>query len=306
MNEYDSSPAGKKNSSFYAVIIILALAVVGLIIWQFSMRSHLNSLISEKEKTRIALQKDLDSLMLEHEQVKQQYGVLSDSLLVKDSVIQANALEIKRLLDTEWEYYKVKKKLGQLQLIAQGYVRQMDSLYRVNASLTEENQTIKKDLKELRQEKEVIEKDKQVLSEKVGIASALRVYNAEASGVRFKSGGDKEVVTDKAQKVEQVKVSFTVAENEIAIPGKKEVYVRIARPDKEILTKGKLDDYTFEYEGKKIQYSMVESIDYQNDAINLCLYWKKSYSAQEMPPGLYHVDIFCEGLEIGRTTFTLR
>jgi myosin heavy subunit len=305
MNEHDS-PAGKKNSSLFAVIIILALAIVGLIIWQFSMRSHLNSLIAEKEKARVDIQKDLDSLMSEHEQVKQLYGTLSDSLMVKDSVIQANAIEIKRLLDTEWEYYKVKKKLGQLQLIAQGYVRQMDSLYRVNATLTEENQTIKKDLKELRKEKEGIEKDKQDLTEKVGIASVLRAYNAKATGVRFKSGGDKEVETDKAQKVDQVKVCFTIAENKIASPGRKQVYVRIARPDKEILTKSKLDDNTFEFEGKKIQYSMLENIDYENDAVDLCLYWKKSYSGQEMPAGLYHVDIFCEGSEIGNTTFILR
>jgi hypothetical protein len=288
------------------VIIILVLAVAGLIIWQISTRSHLKSLIAEKEKTRVALQHDLDSLMTEHEQVKQQYGVLSDSLFVKDSVIQANAVEIKRLLDTEWEYYKVKKKMAQLQVIAQGYVRQMDSLYRVNAALTEENITIKQDLKELRKEKETIEKDKEVLSEKVGIAAVLKAYNAKATAVRFKSGGDKEVETDKAQKVDQVKVCFTIAENEIASSGDKKVYVRIARPDKEILTKSKLDENTFEFEGKKLQYSMMETIDYQNDAVNLCLYWKKSYSGQEMPPGLYHVDIFCEGAEIGHTTFTLR
>jgi hypothetical protein len=306
MNEYDSAPAAKKNSSLYAVIIILALAVAGLIIWQFSMRSNLKALVKEKEQARVDLQKDLDSLMEEHEQVKQLYGTLSDSLMVKDSVIQANAVEIKRLLDTEWEYYKVKKKLGQLQLIAQGYVYQMDSLYRVNATLTEENQTMRQDLKVLKKEKEVIEKDKQDLTEKVGIASVLRAYNTKATGVRFKSGGDKEVETDKVQKVDQVKVCFTIAENEIAVPGRKQVYVRIARPDKEILTKGKLDEYTFEFEGKKIQYSMMETIEYENDAIDLCLYWRKSYSSQELPPGLYHVDIFCEGSEIGNTTFTLR
>lgn len=306
MNDLNTSPAKKGSSSLYAVIIILALAVAGLIIWQFSTRSHLKSLIAEKEKTRVALQHDLDSLMTEHEQVKQQYGVLSDSLFLKDSVIQANAVEIKRLLDTEWEYYKVKKKLAQLQVIAQGYVRQMDSLYRVNAALTEENITIKQDLKELRKEKETIEKDKEVLTEKVGIAAVLKAYNAKATAVRFKSGGDKEVETDKAQKVDQVKVCFTIAENEIASSGDKQVYVRIARPDKEILTKSKLDENTFEFEGKKLQYSMMETIDYQNDAVNLCLYWRKSYSGQEMPPGLYHVDIFCEGAEIGHTTFTLR
>jgi hypothetical protein len=306
MESNNVTPVKKRPTLFYIIIAILVLAVIGLIIWQLSTRNNLNSLIEEKEEARVELKKELDSLLVEHEYVKEQYGELSDSLLLKDSVIQANAKEIKRLLDTEWEYYKVKKKLGQLQLIAQGYVRQMDSLYRVNQALTEENVAIKKDLNILQKAKEDIEKDNVTLSEKVEIAATLKVYNAKATGVRFKSGGKKEVETDKAQRLEQIRACFTIAENQIASPGKKDVYVRIARPDKEILTKGKIDDYTFEYEGKMIQYSMMETIEYENLAVDMCLYWKKIYSGQDLPPGLYHVDIFCEGEVIGHTTFSLR
>jgi hypothetical protein len=235
-----------------------------------------------------------------------EYGQLSDSLMVKDSVIQANAMEIKRLLDTEWEYYKVKKKLGQLQLIAQGYVRQMDSLYRVNTELTEENQAIRKDLKDLRQEKDKIEKDREQLSEKVEIAAVLKAVNMEATGLRTKTGGEKEVATDKVQRVDQVRVCFTIAENKIATPGTKDIYVRIARPDQEIMVKSRLDDFSFEYQGERLQYSIMQTIEYANAPVDLCLYWKKEYSSQELQPGLYHVDIFCENAIIGHTTFTLR
>jgi len=307
MNDNNLTPATNKNSRiFYIIIAILAIAVIGLIIWQLTTRNQLNGLITEKENARMELQNELDSLMVEHEMVKEEYGELSDSLLVKDSVIQANAKEIKQLLDTKWEYYKVKKKLGQLQLIAQGYVHQMDSLYRVNAALSEENVAIKKDLSQLKKDKEDIEKDNLKLTEKVEIASTLKAFNVDAAGVRFKSGGSKEIPTDKVKRVEKVKVCFTIAENELAHPGQKDIYVRIARPDKEILTKGKIDEYTFEYEGKNIQYSTMESIDYVNEAEEVCTYWRKNYSQQEMPPGLYHVDIFCEGIVIGHTTFTLR
>jgi hypothetical protein len=210
------------------------------------------------------------------------------------------------LLDTEWEYYKVKKKLAQLQLVAQGYVRQMDSLYRVNATLSEENVAIKKDLKDLRKEKDQIESDRKVLSGKVEIASLLKAINMEAAGIRMRSGGEKEVTTDKVQRVDQVRVCFTVGENEIASPGKKDIYIRIARPDQEILVKSRIDDYSFEYQGERLQYSVMQTIEYENLAVDLCVYWKKEYSNQEMMAGLYHVDIFCENAIIGHTTFTLR
>jgi cell division protein FtsB len=297
---------GKSNMTITAILVVLAIIVVVLLVILFQTRTNLKGMVEEKEKQKVELQQELDSLLVEHAKVKSEYGQLADSLQVKDSVIQANAGEIRRLLDTEWEYYKVKKKLSQLQVVAQGYVMQMDSLYRVNASLTQENTAIKKDLKDLKKEKEQIESEKKVLTGKVEIAAVLKAVNMEAIGLRMRSGGEKEVATDKVQRVDQVRVCFTVGENAIAAPGKKDIFIRIARPDQEILVKSRIDDYSFEYQGDRLQYSMMETIDYANKAMDVCVYWKKEYSSQELQAGLYHVDIFCENAIIGHTTFTLR
>lgn len=302
----ENKTTGNRNKTMMVVAIILAIVVIGLIILLFTTRTNLKDLLAEKEQQRIELKQELDSLLVQHDKVKIEYGQLSDSLTVKDSLIQANAKEIRRLLDTEWEYYKVKKKLSQLQLVAQGYVRQMDSLYRVNATLSEENVAIKKDLKDLRKEKDQIESDRKVLSGKVEIAAVLKAINMEAVGLRMRSGGEKEVATDKVQRVDQVRVCFSIGENKIASAGTKDIYLRIARPDQEILVRSRLDEHTFEYQGELLQYSMMQTIEYENRAVDLCVYWKKEYSSQEMMPGLYHVDIFCENSLIGHTTFTLR
>jgi hypothetical protein len=176
----------------------------------------------------------------------------------------------------------------------------------VNAALTEENQAIRKDLKDLRKAKEEVDKDREQLSEKVEIAAILKAINMEAIGLRLRTGGEKEVPTDKVQRVDQVRVCFTIAENKISTPGKKDIFIRIARPDQEILVKSRLDDFSFEYQGEQLQYSITQTIEYANAPVDLCLYWKKEYSSQEMLPGLYHVDIFCENAIIGHTTFTLR
>jgi cell division protein FtsB len=303
----NQNKSGKSNNMAMTIIIVLlAIVVIGLIFILFNTRNTLKSLLAEKEQQRIELKQELDSLLVEHEKVKVEYGQLADSLSIKDSVIQANATEIRRLLDTEWEYYKIKKKLSQLQVVAQGYVWQMDSLYRVNASLSEENVAIKKDLKDLKKENEKIENDRKVLTGKVEIAAILKAINMQASGIRVRGNGEKEVTTDKAQRVDQVKVCFTIGENAIAAPGKKDIYLRIARPDQEILIKGRADEFSFEYQGERLQYSMMQTIDYENRAVDLCVYWKKEFSSQEMTAGLYHVDIFCENAIIGHTTFTLR
>jgi len=309
MNEQTSTADNGRSKSgktlFIAILVILAIAVIGLLIWIFSVKSDMNTLMAEKELQRVELQGELDSLMSEHEHIKLEYGTLSDSLFVKDSIIQSNAQEIRKLLDTQWEYYKIKKKLGLLQQVSQGYVRQMDSLYTVNKELTEENIEIKQDLQLAHRENEQIVKDKAVLNEKVETASVLQVYNLNAAGIRDRGSG-KERETDKAGKLDKIKVCFTIGENKIIDPGSKELYVRIARPDKLILTKDRSDEYTFMYLGEKIQYSIEKLIDYQNMSMNMCMYWSKSYPDKEIMTGVYHVEVFFNNEVIGHTQFILK
>jgi len=106
--EEQTSKSGKNNIWVY----LLAGLVIILVIWIFYQRSQLTKLVNEKEGEKIELQHELDSVIVEHNKIMQEYGALSDSLAAKDSVIQSNAIEIRKLLDTQWEYNKVRKKLA--------------------------------------------------------------------------------------------------------------------------------------------------------------------------------------------------
>jgi hypothetical protein len=299
--------SGKRKVGIGMVVIfaILIIGIGGLLYWIFSMKTDMDVLMAEKEIQRVELQGELDSLMYEHEQIKVEYGTLSDSLYVKDSIIQANATEIRKLLDTQWEYYKIKKKLGLLQKVSQGYIRQMDSLYTVNAALTEENEEIREDLQLARRENEEISKDREMLNDKVEQASFLQTYNLHALGVRDRGTG-KEKETDKASRLDRIKVCFTIGENKIIEPGTKKIYIRIAQPDKLIMTKGRSDQYTFMYKDEKIQYSIMKMIDYQNKSIDLCLYWDKRTDETEIQKGSYHVEVFYQEEVIGHSQFILK
>ena len=131
-----------------AALIELLLALVFVIILAVknsSMKSDLQNLEAEKELQRQDFQAEVDSLMRVHNELKESYGELSQELAEKDSIIQADAVEIKKLLDSQWDYYRIKKKLASLQAISQKYVRQMDSLYTVNRELVAENERIREE-----------------------------------------------------------------------------------------------------------------------------------------------------------------
>lgn len=295
---------GKRNSPFIIIIVVL-IAALALLAWLYlSTRTRLTNMLDEKETQRFELQHELDSLITEHNNTKLEYGSLSDSLAAKDSLIQANAIEIRKLLDTQYEFYKIKKKLDRLRVISQGYLKQMDSLYTVNRELREENEQIRSSYHKEQARSSSLEKDKEALTEKVINAAVLKAYKITGLGVR--GSGDKEKPTDKARRVEKVKVCFTLSENPLLSAGRKDIYVRIARPDKTILTRGKGDDYSFSYKGEIMQYSMRETVNYQNEAIDLCLYWINRNGKEDLPAGVYVVSVFSEDFEIGQSTFELK
>ena len=305
-NSNHSNSATTKNSNLwlYILLIVLALGIIGLSVWLISVKKNMNELLTEKEMQRIELVSELDSLMLEHNQTKESYGEISDSLVVMDSVIQANADEIKQLLNYKWDYYKVKKKLNRLQVISQGYIRKMDSIVVVNEVLTEENLQFKEKIQQEKRLNRDLVQDKEDLTNIVEEASVLSTYNLSSVPVHVKGSG-KEAETTKLKRVDRVKICFTLGKNSILEPGIRTLYVRIAQPDDEVLVKGRGEEYTFTYEGEIIQYSIKEDIDYQNEAQYICTYWNRRPSL-ELQAGLYHVDIFDGDNLIGETTFTLK
>lgn len=304
MDTQTSTPAAPRDKKSRNLILILLLIILGLAGGLILQLCSTRTKIEEKVMENLTLQSELDSLMNEHSIIKYEYGALTDSLKGKDSLIQANAQEIKKLIASQADYYRIKRKLELLRGITQGYVNTIDSLYTENKKLQDENLVLTQKYNEQVTISRQLEQDKTELSDKVTQASALKAYNITAEGIRYKSWGEGEKVTYKARRVDAVKICFTLSENPVAAPGNKTVYVRLARPDNVIVTQGNDDAYTFEYQGEKLNFSMKQDINYQNKAMDVCLDWEKVAEGPAMK-GVYHVYIFVDGEEIGYGQFEL-
>jgi hypothetical protein len=293
----------KSNSKIFLVIIIILVLSNLFILWLFiNTKKEVKTIIVKQEQTlnkNNELQGELDSLLNEHEKIKKEYGDLSGKLEEKDSIILANAEEIQKLISRQADYKQVKKKLDYLRGITQGYVSQIDSLLKINNVLTTENLKIKSELKDEQNKTNELTKDKVQLNEKVTIASNLKAYNVKASGVRVK-GEKKETVTDKAKKIDKIKISFTLSENLIATSGNKTIYVRIAGPDNVILYSGDADKSFFMFNGQKLQYSLKKDIVYQNKAIDVIMYWDNT---SRYSTGTYKVTVYVDSYKVGDAEF---
>ena len=99
---------------------------------------------------------------------------------------------------------------------------------------------------------------------------------------------------------EKLAISFTVVKNITAENGERTIYVRITKPDNDVLTKSASN--TFPYENRTLVYSIKKYIEYNGEEQNINVFWDVE---EFLYAGNYRVDIFEGGNLIGSQTFML-
>lgn len=298
----ENKKSKKKSSNvFYIIIILILLGSLGVLGWKYyELKQEKSEDVAELEeinKEKILLNLQLNDLLVEYETIQTDNDSLDAQLEAEQEKIKKMIKKIKSIKATNrYEITMYKKELGTLRKIMRSFIVQIDSLNTLNIELTAENIQVKRDYQQTKDKYEELSQENIELSDIVEKASVIKVYNIHALPLNKKS---KKVY--KLKRVSKIRVCFTLSENVIAKNGWQDVFIRISRPDELVLAAS--EDDLFSFEGEKIVYTEKRGVDYQNTDVDLCIYWNKS---QELIPGIYYVDIFTGGKEVGTTTFELK
>lgn len=309
MNYATQAQQSQQNNPLKKWVIILG-ALAGLflcttIYYAFFAKPTMNTVYQQVESHNVELQSELDSLLAEHNRIKEQYGELSDQLSEKDSIIMAGAAEIEKLIHSQADYNRIKKQLARLQNISQEYVKEMDQLYQENKALKEENQQVRADLEQEREVTRTMQKSNEDLTQKINNAATFKAYNIKSGGYLVRNKGTEEP-TEKANKVKRIKTSLMLGENSLIEPGPVTIYCRIAIPETgKVLTMGAGDTYSFVHNGQRLQYSCKTVVNYNNKAENITLNWDLM-SDDKAIKGQYRVQLYTDDQFLGETLFTLK
>jgi hypothetical protein len=197
---------------------------------------------------------------------------------------------------------KLKKETETLRQIMIGYVHTIDSLNTLNLTLVAEKKTVLKQLDVEKEKQQTLIKEKEELKSTIVKGSILTCFNITAKGVAYKRGGAKEIETNKARKVEKIKVGFTLGENKIAKAGEKTVFIRIMTPDGKEMAKSYDESYKFAFNKSVGYYAGKESLNYANTEISGVTYCE---GQGEYVPGNYILEIVCDGVVVGSHNFKL-
>ena len=284
-----------KMSMLILAVIILILVIAGAAYYIFHQQQQMEEMTQSFDLEKEMMADDLNELSLQYEGYK--FSVSNDSLVALLTTEQAKVQRLMEELRTvkstnAKEIARLKKELATLRKIMRNYVIQIDSLNRANEQLkVEKNEAVKK-YRQASTTAASLKREKEKLTERVTLASKL-----DATSISVNSRGK---LAKRIKKMEQFVINFKIAKNVTAPVGEKVIYVRIMKPDDDILVKSRGDVFTFE--GKDINYSIKKMIEYEGEEVPVTMYWNIE---EFLSPGTYRVDIFADGNLIGQRSFTL-
>lgn len=296
--EQKASISSKKNQILIAIIVALLVAMGIAAYFIFNQKSQLEEMQQVNEISKQQLEDEYASIDTQYEGFK--ISIKNDSLLQQLSNEQAKVQRLREELRTvkatdKAEISRLTNELASLRKILKSYIAQIDSLNRANEKLTKEKEEITNKYQETTRTLNQVSQEKANLNEKVTRAAKLDATAISVRATNLKGKDQKKI-----KKVEQLIVSFTVTKNITAEPGERTIYVRIMKPDDDVLVKNRAN--TFPYENGNIQYSIKRVIEYGGEEVNVSLFWKVE---EFLMPGTYRVDIFADGNRIGSKSFSL-
>ena len=287
-----------KMSMLILAVIILILVIAGAAYYIFHQQQQMEEMTQSFDLEKEMMADDLNELSLQYEGYK--FSVSNDSLVALLTTEQAKVQRLMEELRTvkstnAKEIARLKKELATLRKIMRNYVIQIDSLNRANEQLkVEKNEAVKK-YRQASTTAASLKREKEKLTERVTLASKL-----DATSISVTPVNSRGKLAKRIKKMEQFVINFKIAKNVTAPVGEKVVYVRIMKPDDDILVKSRGDVFTFE--GKDINYSIKKMIEYEGEEVPVTMYWNIE---EFLSPGTYRVDIFTDGNLIGQRSFTL-
>ncbi len=300
----ENTPDAKKK--YFIIIGLLALLCVVLIVMQVTKHQEVTENvqnIDNLEIEQLQLENELKDMLIQYDTVNVKNERLNAEILGQQEQIKEMLKQMDKHKDDAYIIHKLKKEASTLREIMKGYLVTIDSLNTMNQDLQQNNQFLAEELSDAVVKTRDLESSKKDLEEIVATGSILQADGMTSVGLRVRNNGKQSEVT-KASKAEIIKTCAKIGENRISKSGKKTIYLRIISPDGVVL-ESSADDNRFEFDGVSGKYSVKRVIDYNNDAMDLCIFYNLDQEV-EKATGKYIVEMYEGGLLIGKADFDLK
>ena len=291
----------KSSSSLKAVIAVLAVLLVGSLVYIFKVTSDAETVQTELKTTmteKESVMKDLQELKATYDAAISENTSMSDELIQeRDKVVNLMA-DLNKSKGDVASLAKYKTQFIALQSNMKVLMAENEGLKKANTKLTSQRDSTVVVLGESKKYNEVLVGQNEELSKVVEKGSKLTVLNMKTSAYKLRSSG-KQIETDKASRADVLKISFTIAENQVAKTGDRIYYIQLIDSKNNVFGEKKTESFGTTY----LPYSFQKTIKYENKTVQV----QEDLSVKSISEGTYFVNVFDKkGELVSKSSFQLR
>ncbi len=304
----------RQNKLMLWIIIALAVIIIGLgawfIIYSTSQKKAYDEAVALKEQAELDMQQrelanDYNALNAEFAQFEnQRQFILDDSVKLElTQKYETARLQVEKLQQelknqknmSAAEIRKLKDEISTLRNLLRHYVEEINRLNQENEALRSENTQIKEQNQQLSSRVETTARRNEELSQRMTLAEKLNV-----TGLNLVALNKKGKIEKKVQKAKQLRVTFTIPQNNSTPVGEKTIYMRIISPSGQLLGGAG----TFSFEGGSVECSAKKVIEYAGEEIGgVTIYWDVNTA---LTAGQYTVELFADNYRLISRSFSLK
>ncbi len=283
-------------------VLVVAIVAIGILIF-FNIRSSNENKLKEEALNTAYIQ--LDSISNELDEriltISQLGGEIDTLLKIKDQLES----EKKDLLDRE---KRRQRTIRDLQDKVDGYQElllakdaEIDQLRQINEQLLSENTGLKVEKQELNKSIREINQEKSQLQEKVQLAARLRIEGMKIFAVN--SNGKEREFEFRNRHIDQLKIEFTVGENEVAPIEGKELMIRVTDPDGNQIFDVTKGSGSFMFENRELFYTVKKEILYDKNSQKVVAFYDKG---SDYAVGEHKVEVYTDDYLMGSSSFIIK
>ncbi len=289
-----------KKSNTKIIAIVLAVLLLAALAYTFYNNKEHKKLTDAIEEEKLEIEGNLDNMIVKYEEAIGQNTSMSNELSLERDRIIALRDSIKGLKATNYSLIRrYRKQIAKLEETNRRLFFMTDSLTGVNELLTIDLDSANVKISKQLAKNDTLSLQNLQLSEKVAIGSVLKVSSAKILAMRERNNG-KLVETSRARNTDAFRINFTIAKNDIAEKGERQVYIQIVDA-KGITIAGKGE---LVFNDVQISYSDQTIVNYLNDAVDIISLVEVDRGT--IKRGVYTVNIYIENKFVGATQITLK
>ena len=287
----------QSSSSLKAVIAVLAVLLVGSLVYIFKLSSDtekVQTVLTKEVSEKDSVLKDLEELKATYDAAIAENTSMSDELIQERDKVVGLMDEVKK---SKGDLSAFKTKMNLLQNKMKALIAENEGLKNQNVVLKTQRDSTAVVLDESKKYNQTLVGQNDELAKVVEKGAKLTVLNIQSSAYKVKSSG-KEIATDKARRTNMLKISFTIAGNEIAQSGDKTYYVQVIDSKNNVLGEKKI----ISFDGSTLTYSFTSTVRYENKTVNVT----ENLPGKDFEKGTYFINIFDKGEVVSKSSFTLK